>query len=80
VMPRQNMRLCSDKVYLSVRGLSGLVRLISNLLVEGGARHIMFFLRSAGKILSSDPFFKELEAQGRSIQAISKSVCDTEWC
>ena len=74
--PRHNMRLYSDKAYLFVGGLGGLGRSVSNFLVERGARHIVFFSRSAGSLSSSDPFFKELAAQGCSVQAISGSVSE----
>lgn len=65
-----------DVSYLSVGGLGGLGRSIATWLVENGAKHLIFFSRSAGKVSNDDPFVKELAAQGCSVQTFSGSVTD----
>jgi hypothetical protein len=79
-LPLENLRkglsLHPDKSYLFVGGLGGLGRSIANWLVERGAKHIVFFSRSAGKTPQSDAFFQELEAQGCVPTAFSGSVCN----
>ena len=72
----RELSLRSDVSYLFVGGLGGLGRSIASWLVDKGARNIIFFSRSAGRVTSGDPFVKELAAQGCSVQTISGSVLD----
>lgn len=73
---RRNLTLRSDAAYLFIGGLGGIGRSVSSWLVQNGARHIIFFSRSAGKIGREDPFIQELEAQGCTVQTISGSISD----
>ncbi|KAK3318237.1 KR domain-containing protein [Apodospora peruviana] len=68
------LHLRSDRAYLLVGGLGGLGRSIASWMVEKGARHIIFFSRSAGSVPKDDPYFRELEAQGCFVQTFSGSV------
>ncbi|TVY85232.1 Highly reducing polyketide synthase FUM1 [Lachnellula suecica] len=71
---RKKLSLPADRAYLLVGGLGGLGRSVASWLVEKGARHIIFFSRSAGSVPKDDPYFLELEAQGCLVQAFSGSV------
>jgi hypothetical protein len=71
---RSTLRLRSEKSYLFVGGLGGLGRAVSTWLVERGARHLVFLSRSAGTIPKSDPYIRELEAQGCAVQTISANI------
>jgi NAD(P)-dependent dehydrogenase (short-subunit alcohol dehydrogenase family) len=71
---RKELSLRRDRAYLLVGGLGGLGRSVASWLVEKGARHIIFFSRSAGFVPKDDPYFLELEAQGCVVQALSGSV------
>ena len=72
--PRRKLTLRSDAAYLFIGGLGGLGRSVSSWLVENGARHIVFFSRSAGKVGRDDPYIQELEAQGCTVQTFSGSI------
>lgn len=69
-----NLVFRPDASYLFVGGLGGLGRSIASWMVEKGAKHIVFFSRSAGKVTAEDPYIKELVAQGCSVQTFSGSV------
>jgi shikimate 5-dehydrogenase len=71
---RKHLSLRPDRAYLLVGGLGGLGRSVASWLAERGARHLIFFSRSAGSMPKDDPYFLELEAQGCVIQAFSGSV------
>ncbi len=43
-------------------------------MVEKGARQIIFFSQSAGRVTAEDPYVKELVAQGCSVQTFSGTV------
>jgi acyl carrier protein len=70
----QPLMLNSQGAYLLVGGLGGLGRAISNWMVECGARNIVYLSRSAGKSEEDQQFFKELESQGCSVQAVAGDV------
>jgi KR domain len=74
---RKDLVLRPDAAYLSVGGLGGLGRSIGSWLVEKGAKHIVFFSRSAGSLAKDDPYIKELEALGCTIQTFSGSVSNS---
>ena len=74
ITERSNLLLRPDRSYLIVGGLGGLGRAVASWMVEKGARHLVFFSRSAGSLPKSDPYFLELQAQGCSVQAFSGSV------
>lgn len=71
---KQELHLRPEGSYLLVGGLGGLGRAISTWMVERGARNLIFLSRSAGKSDSDRKFFRELKAQGCSVQAFSGSV------
>lgn len=73
---RKQLVLRPDRAYLSVGGLGGLGRSVATWLVEKGARHLVFFSRSAGSLPRDDPYILELEAQGVTVQTISGNVCN----
>ena len=73
---RRDLLLRPDVSYLSIGGLGGLGRSIASWLVERGARHLIFFSRSAGSVTSEDPYIKELAARGCSVQTFSGSVAN----
>ncbi|OHW98789.1 polyketide synthase [Colletotrichum incanum] len=64
----------SDASYLLVGGLGGIGRLVSNWMVENGARHLVYLSRNCGDMQENGSFFDELEAQGCSVVAIRGSV------
>jgi NAD(P)-dependent dehydrogenase (short-subunit alcohol dehydrogenase family)/aryl carrier-like protein len=70
----QPLLLKPNGAYLLIGGLGGLGRAIANWMVECGARHIIFFSRSAGKGEDDQQFFKELESQGCAVQAVAGDV------
>ncbi|KAK2012837.1 KR domain-containing protein [Colletotrichum eremochloae] len=64
----------SHASYLLVGGLGGLGRLVSNWMVENGARHMVYLSRSCGDTREKDKFLDELEAQGCSVVTVGGSV------
>ena len=64
----------SDASYLLVGGMGGLGRSLASWLVEAGAKYLIFFSRSAGKVGADDPFVRELTAQGCSVHTVSGDV------
>lgn len=66
--------LRTDGAYLFVGGLGGLGRSITTWLVEKGARHLVFFSRSAGKLRDDDPFVQELQSLGCTVTRVSGDV------
>lgn len=68
------LHLRPEASYLLVAGLGGLGRAISILMVEHGARNLVFLSRSAGKSDSDRNYFRELEVQGCLVQALSGSI------
>lgn len=72
---RLTTRLHPDRTYVFVGGLGGLGQAIARFLVEKGARHLIFFSRSAkGATEKYSDYIKELEHQGCNVQAISGDV------
>ncbi|KIX01227.1 uncharacterized protein Z518_08952 [Rhinocladiella mackenziei CBS 650.93] len=67
------LKFRSDVSYLIAGGLGGLGRAISNYMAEHGARHFIYLSRSAGSTSKYESFFRELEAQGCTFQALT---CD----
>jgi hypothetical protein len=75
-LPSQ-ISLRSDRTYVIVGGLGGLGQATARFLVEKGARHLMFFSRSAEEYAKCHPeYFKELDFLGCNVQAISGSVSE----
>lgn len=68
------LSLRSDGAYLFVGGLGGLGRSITTWLVEKGAKHLVFFSRSAGKLRDADPFVQELQSLGCTVTRVSGDV------
>lgn len=66
--------LRSDGAYLFVGGLGGLGRSITTWLVEKGARHLVFFSRSAGQLRDDDPFVQELQSLSCTVTRVSGDV------
>jgi hypothetical protein len=74
---RREMVLRGDRTYVFAGGLGGLGQSIATYLAEKGARHLIFFSRSATNFADSNPeFFKELESLGCKAQVISGSIND----
>ena len=72
---RLQTHLHPDRTYVFVGGLGGLGQAIARFLVEKGARHLIFFSRSAGAAAEKySDYVKELEYQGCNVQAISGDV------
>ena len=67
-----------NAAYLLVGGLGGLGYAVSNWMVECGARHIIYLSRSAGVLDEHKEFFRELESQDCSVQAVAGSVIKLE--
>ncbi|KAK2038839.1 KR domain-containing protein [Colletotrichum somersetense] len=63
-----------DGSYILVGGLGGLGRLVSNWMVENGARHLVYLSRSCGDTGAKGKFVDELEAQGCSVVTVGGSV------
>ncbi|KAI8160165.1 Highly reducing polyketide synthase [Colletotrichum sp. SAR 10_70] len=63
-----------DSAYLIVGGVGGLGRLVSNWMVEHGARHFVYLSRQGGDTEENQTFFKELEDQACVISAVKGSV------
>ncbi|BCR95830.1 type I polyketide synthase [Aspergillus luchuensis] len=73
-----DLTLRADASYLLVGGMGGLGRAIATWLVERGARHLIFFSRSAGTSEQDQRFIEELECQSCSVQTIQGSVINKE--
>jgi len=63
-----------EGAYLIVGGLGGIGRPISTWFAENGARHLVFFSRSAGRSSEDKAFFDELRAHGVEVTAIAGDV------
>ncbi|GJP94927.1 polyketide synthase [Aspergillus niger] len=72
IIPDLTMK--ANASYLLVGGMGGLGRAVATWLVEKGARHLVFFSRSAGNSEQDRRFIQELESQGCSVRAIQGSV------
>lgn len=73
-----DLTLRADASYLLVGGMGGLGRAIATWLVERGARHLIFFSRSAGTLEQDLRFIEELECQSCNVQAIQGNVVNKE--
>jgi glutamyl-tRNA reductase len=72
---RSQIALRLDRTYVIIGGLGGLGQATARFLVERGARHLIFFSRSADELAKCHPeYFKELNFLGCRVQAISGSV------
>ncbi|KAL3449932.1 hypothetical protein BJX65DRAFT_305943 [Aspergillus insuetus] len=60
-----------DKSYVLAGGLGGVGRAVSNWLVENGARHLIIFSRSAGKLPEHIRFAQELGRQGCLVDMVA---------
>lgn len=67
-----SLKFKESGAYLMVGGLGGLGHSVSTWMAEQGTRHFVFLSRSAGSS-SHTNFFKELEVQGCTVQALA---CD----
>ncbi|KAK0611428.1 acyl transferase domain-containing protein [Immersiella caudata] len=75
VPARREIRLRGDRTYIFAGGLGGLGQSIATYLAELGARHLIFFSRSAGRFAETNPSFgKELESLGCHVQFIGGSI------
>ncbi|KAL4916115.1 hypothetical protein BDW62DRAFT_218861 [Aspergillus aurantiobrunneus] len=73
-VPGQRKLFRPDVSYLLVGGLGGLGQAVATWMVERGARHLIFFSRSAASGDAHGPFFDELDASGCSVQVMSGDV------
>ena len=73
---RRQLLLRPNVPYLLVGGLGGLGRSVATWLVEQGARHLVFFSRSAGSMPEDDDYKSELEFQGCNVQMFRGSVAN----
>lgn len=72
---RRELHLRGDRSYVFAGGLGGLGQSIATYLVEKGARHLIFFSRSAGTFDTFHPeFFQDLNSLGCEVQAIGGSI------
>ncbi|KAF4945826.1 hypothetical protein FGADI_11645 [Fusarium gaditjirri] len=72
---RRELILRGDRTYVFAGGLGGLGQSIATYLAEKGARHLLFFSRSATRFAESNPaFFEELESLGCSAQVVSGNI------
>ncbi|KAI9151993.1 Highly reducing polyketide synthase VdtX [Paramyrothecium foliicola] len=72
---KKTMTFKRDRTYVLVGGLGGIGIACARFMVERGARHLLFFSRSAYMFLKSHPWYKEeLEAMGCDVQAFSGHV------
>ena len=70
--------LSSESSYLLVGGLGGVGKVISNWMVDHGARHLIYLSRSAGESASDQAFFEELWARGCTATAVAGSVTEVD--
>lgn len=68
------LSLRGDGAYLFVGGLGGLGRSTTTWLAEKGARHLVFFSRSAGQVSDDDPLVRELQSLGCTVTRVSGDV------
>lgn len=68
----------SDCCHIIVGGLGGLGRAVSSWMVMHGARHLVFFSRSAGKTSDKDHFVQELRAQNCVVDLVSGDITKSE--
>ncbi|KAF6813125.1 polyketide synthase [Colletotrichum sojae] len=67
-------RFDHDASYLLVGGLGGLGRILSNWMVEHGARHLVYLSRQCSDAARTRSFFAELKEQGCSATAVQGTV------
>jgi hypothetical protein len=70
------VELNPSATYMLVGALGGLGRAVATWMVERGTRHLLFLSRSAGKNTNDRAFFRELQYQGCSVQAVQGDVTD----
>jgi NADP-dependent 3-hydroxy acid dehydrogenase YdfG/acyl carrier protein len=75
---QQCLKFRGDAAYLVAGGLGGLGRAISTYMAEHGARHIVYLSRTAGTKVEHQSFFRELEVQGCTIEAIQCDISSLE--
>ena len=63
-----------DASYLLVGGLGGLGKLVSNWMIEHGAKSLIYLSRRAGESADDQTFFKELESQSCTVTVVKGSV------
>lgn len=74
--PVQPAELDPDSTYLLVGGLGGLGKAVANLLVQRGARHILFLSRSGIKSPEDATFVQSLMQQGVNILYGKVDICN----
>nr|ALQ32782.1 putative polyketide synthase [Fusarium babinda] len=72
----ESFRLPSDNTYVLIGGLGGIGRSVTKLLVERGARHLVFLSRSAGSRPEAQSLLDDLKSQGLQATAFAVDVAD----
>lgn len=75
-MPTKMPSFRPEAAYLLVGGMGGLGQAVGTWLVSHGARHLVFFSRSAGMKKQDCEYIKELEAQGCTVDIHKGSVAE----
>lgn len=74
--PAGILRLGADKTYVLIRGLGGLGRSLASLLVDNGAKHLCFLLRSGASTAGAQALIADLESRGVRAKVIKCDVAD----
>ncbi|OJJ95935.1 hypothetical protein ASPACDRAFT_47290 [Aspergillus aculeatus ATCC 16872] len=77
-LPARTAKFRSDASYLLAGGLGGLGSELARWMVHHGARHLIFFSRSAGTTAPHEDLFRELRSQGCSITVAQGSVSNPD--
>lgn len=76
--PLRPAYLDPNATYVLVGGLGGLGKAVAQLLIDRGARHLMFLSRSGAKTQDDLCFLQLLSQQGATARAFSVDICDEE--
>lgn len=74
--PLKPAALHSDATYVLVGGLGGLGKAIAKLMVDRGARHLLFLSRSGPKTSDDRDFLQSLTGRGVKVSVASVDICD----
>lgn len=76
--PLKPISLDSNATYVLIGGLGGLGKAVARLMVDRGARHLMFLSRSGVKTQEDAEFLHSFSERGVNAKAVSVDICNEE--